>query len=221
MHKFESTGHNRLDVLNISDYIPCYLNRQIIIILSSLGICDTVFDTFQDHMIKMMCEMLTNKQIAANYLLKYFRGLFPYTANNEKFNYCNDAFFRDLLKTKYQKQLQGLVKKSRIFVQKGRILMGTVDETGTLRENEVFIKCNMNEYERKYFSIKNSYNSKIIANGNSFIVSGKVIVAKNPCMHPGDVRILNAVYNPSLLHMVDCLVFPACGKRPIPKLVYS
>ncbi|RVW54045.1 RNA-dependent RNA polymerase 6 [Vitis vinifera] len=38
--------------------------------------------------------------------------------------------------------------------------------------------------------------------------------AKNPCLHPGDVRILEAVDAPGLEHLVDCLVFPQKGDRP-------
>jgi RNA-dependent RNA polymerase len=52
-----------------------------------------------------------------------------------------------------------------------------------------------------------------------FVVKSKIAVAKNPCMHPGDVRVLTAVDVPQLKHMVDCIVFPACGKRPITSMV--
>ena len=50
-------------------------------------------------------------------------------------------------------------------------------------------------------------------NKSKHIVKGKVVVAKNPCLHPGDVRILRAVDVPSLHHMVDCVVFPQKGRR--------
>ncbi|KAJ0538810.1 putative RNA-directed RNA polymerase [Helianthus annuus] len=50
----------------------------------------------------------------------------------------------------------------------------------------------------------------------SRIVKGYVVVAKNPCLHPGDVRVLKAVNVPALHHMVDCVVFPQKGKRPHP-----
>ena len=47
------------------------------------------------------------------------------------------------------------------------------------------------------------------------IVTGKVVVTKNPCLHPGDIRVLEAVYDVGLeeKNMVDCLVFPQKGPR--------
>lgn len=48
------------------------------------------------------------------------------------------------------------------------------------------------------------------------IITGKVIMAKNPCLHPGDIRILEAVDVPMLHGMVDCLVLPQNGPRPHP-----
>ncbi|KAH0903045.1 hypothetical protein HID58_042548 [Brassica napus] len=46
------------------------------------------------------------------------------------------------------------------------------------------------------------------------VVTGYVAIAKNPCLHPGDVRILEAVDVPELHHMYDCLLFPQKGERP-------
>lgn len=44
---------------------------------------------------------------------------------------------------------------------------------------------------------------------------GTVLVTKNPCLHPGDFRKLQAVDVPVLSHcMRDCIVFPATGPRP-------
>ncbi|KAK4364903.1 hypothetical protein RND71_016261 [Anisodus tanguticus] len=43
---------------------------------------------------------------------------------------------------------------------------------------------------------------------------GLVVIAKNPCLHPGDVRFLEAVDVPSLHHLYDCLVFPQKGDNP-------
>lgn len=49
------------------------------------------------------------------------------------------------------------------------------------------------------------------------IFLGNVIVAKNPCLHPGDVRVFTAVDVPELRNCIrDCIVFPIKGSRPHP-----
>lgn len=45
---------------------------------------------------------------------------------------------------------------------------------------------------------------------------GPVVVTKNPCVHPGDIRRLEAVDVPQLHHLRDCIVFPSIGHRPHP-----
>lgn len=208
MRKFDS-GYNRLDVINVADYIPCFLNRQIIVILSSLGIKDSVFDSLQDEMLKFLSNLLIDKLTASLSIMKYYRPIFSDYKHSEKLNYCHEPFFRDLLKTIYKKSLIGLIKKSRIFVQKGRILMGTIDETGKLNHDEVFVQCSKQPGE---FYNKNEV---IDSKNENIIINKKVVIAKNPCMHPGDIRVLNAVDLPELRHMVDCVVFPSVGSRPI------
>ena len=47
-------------------------------------------------------------------------------------------------------------------------------------------------------------------------LTGPVVVTRNPCLHPGDVRLLTAVSAPQLDHLVDCVVFPNHGPRPHP-----
>ena len=49
-----------------------------------------------------------------------------------------------------------------------------------------------------------------------YILTGPVVVTRNPCLHPGDVRLLTAVDAPPLVHLVDCVVFPNHGPRPHP-----
>ena len=49
-----------------------------------------------------------------------------------------------------------------------------------------------------------------------FVLRGPVVVTRNPCLHPGDVRQLEAVDVPGLHHLVDCIVFPRQGSRPHP-----
>lgn len=80
-------------------------------------------------------------------------------------------------------------------------MIGTSDETKSLAYGQVFIQ----------YSLEPHYPMKKVKT-----VLGKVVVTKNPCFHPGDLRILEAVDIPGLRHMVDCIVFPQCGSRPHP-----
>nr|GEY92234.1 probable RNA-dependent RNA polymerase 1 [Tanacetum cinerariifolium] len=100
--------------------------------------------------------------------------------------------------------------KTRIFVPKGRSMMGCLDETRTLEYGEVFVQ--FSGAGKRPLSDDHSG----IGSNNFKIVRGKVVVAKNPCLHPGDVRVLKSVDIPALHHMVDCVVFPQKGQRPHP-----
>lgn len=46
-------------------------------------------------------------------------------------------------------------------------------------------------------------------------MQGSVLVSRNPCTHPGDVRLLHAVDVPQLRHLVNVIVFPSTGARPL------
>jgi hypothetical protein len=88
-----------------------------------------------------------------------------------------------------------------------------LDETGELNYGQVFIRITKSSKEQKendqpYFCEDNRDNGKAI-------VVGKVAISKNPCLHPGDIRVLEAVYDQGLydMNLVDCVVFPQRGER--------
>ena len=50
---------------------------------------------------------------------------------------------------------------------------------------------------------------------SEFQVAQEVMVVRNPCYHPGDIRVLRLVKdNPQYAHLSDCIVFPTRGPRP-------
>nr|CAB3477261.1 unnamed protein product [Digitaria exilis] len=108
-------------------------------------------------------------------------------------------------------QLLGLLEKTRIFVAKGRWLMGCLDELGILEQGQCFIRASSPLLNNCLVKHGPRFSS---ANRNAETIVGTIVMAKNPCLHPGDVRILEAVDVPELHHLVDCLVFPKNGERP-------
>lgn len=217
MHKFNSKN-TILDVLNWSRFLPAFLNREIITLLSTLGIPDQNFECLQKKTMVHLDQIMINSDMALDTLqimssgddhktlIEMLSG--GYSPNTEPYLSMMLQAFREY-------QLLELRTKCRIFVPKGRVLIGCLDETGTLNYGEVFIqvsKANTKIYDDGLSA------SGFIDRDKTYILQGKVVVAKNPCLHPGDIRVLHAVNVPGLDHeyMVDCLVFPQKGERPHP-----
>ncbi|XVF43431.1 hypothetical protein PTKIN_Ptkin02bG0039600 [Pterospermum kingtungense] len=199
MSKYESEN-TKLDVLAWSKYQPCFLNRQLITLLSTLGVPDQAFEKRQREAVAQLNAILTDPLKAQEALELMSPG--ENTNILKEMLLCGykpdaEPFLSMMLQTFRASKLLELRTKTRIFVQKGRSMMGCLDETRTLEYGQVFVQFSSSRSQR-------------------FIVTGKVVVAKNPCLHPGDVRVLRAVDVPDLYHMIDCVVFPQKGFRPHP-----
>ncbi|KAM0676283.1 hypothetical protein GVAV_000246 [Gurleya vavrai] len=188
MNKFESK-HKLLEVITFSQHIAGHLNRQIILILEALGIDLDIFLEMQDEFI---VKLITNNK---KELVSKFCSDFEFFDIQEK-------FFLKLLDPIIKKCTYDLVKKSKIFICKSRLLMGILDEHNVLEENQVFIQCSP--------CINCSCKEK-----DQKIITGMVAIAKNPCLHPGDVRLVECVDKKELNYLKDVVVFSAKGQRPI------
>lgn len=214
MRKYDSELM-KLDVLAWSKYHPCFLNRQLITLLSTLGVPDKVFEKRQREAVDQLDAILTDPLRAQEAL--------ELMAPGENSNilkemlmcgYKPDAepFLSMMLQTFRASKLLELRTKTRMLVRNGRSMMGCLDETKTLNYGEVFVQFSGAGYSN-FFDESATCSSS--GSQRLFIIEGRVIVAKNPCLHPGDVRVLRAVNKPVLHHMVDCVVFPQKGMRYI------
>lgn len=89
--------------------------------------------------------------------------------------------------------------------------MGCLDELGVLEQGQCFIQVSTPSLENCF----SKHGSRFSETKNNLeVITGFVVIAKNPCLHPGDIRILEAVDVPGLHHLYDCLVFPQKGDRP-------
>ena len=51
------------------------------------------------------------------------------------------------------------------------------------------------------------------------IIEGDVLVTRNPCTHPGDIRLLKCVDVPELRYCFNVVVFSSMGERPQPNMM--
>ncbi|XP_062113342.1 probable RNA-dependent RNA polymerase 1 [Humulus lupulus] len=212
MCKYKSEN-KKLDVLAWSKYQPCFLNRQLISLLSTLGVKDHVFDQKQTEAVRRLDSILTDPIRAQDELELISPG--EITNILKEMLMCGykpdeEPFLSMMLHTFRASKLLEIRTKTRIHIPNGRALMGCLDETGTLEYGQVFVQCST----RQLFDNSSLVYFNCHSGQSTFIVDKKVVVAKNPCLHPGDIRVLQAVDVPALHHMVDCVVFPQKGERP-------
>lgn len=213
MKKFISM-HDVIEVVNWSRFLPCFLNRQIITLLSSLKVPNRVFIDLQDTMVHKLDQVLHNSKAALEVLSSFCSGDLHNIALemlSAGFHPLGEPHLYSMLHCIRASYLEELLSKARIYVKYGRWLMGCMDELGVLEYGECFVQVST-PFQEDYFP------ENLVGFGNTKhqlkVVTGKVIMAKNPCLHPGDIRILQAVDRPALHHLVDCFVMPQKGERP-------
>ena len=195
--------------------MPCFLNREIISLLSTLGVKDEVLLAMQHDQLDLLGRMLTDSKAALE-VLESLNGADSKSILVKmlhEFNEPNsEPYLSMMLKAYYAYQLSDLKSRCRIFVPKGRVLVGCLDETGLLNYGQVFVRITVAK-TRENFGDENL--RKVDGDDNTCIIVGKVVVTKNPCLHPGDIRVLDAIYSEELEEkgLRDCLVFPQKGHR--------
>ena len=199
---FENSPQTRFfEVCNYAKFIKCYLNRQIILLLSSLGIKDEIFlkklNNFNNSLAKedFVISLITYEHW--NSML--FRML------NSGINQSNDRLMRFVVSSNKDILYKELKKRTRIFIEEGAYVIGIMDEFGILDYGEAFLRVKNEKY--------------------NLILDKKCAVTKCPCLHPGDVRLLDFKKN---LNTIDTkkykvferyenvLIFPGRGVRPHP-----
>jgi hypothetical protein len=200
MIKF-TAPYESIEVCGTGKKVPYYLNRHVILLLVACGIDANVIEDMAKAMIQDLNKMLQdgpflmsmllklsvlNQDIQSNLLNMLQMGLSP----------SYEPFLFSCAHALRSHHLYGLRKKTRIFVEKGAVLMGGIDETGLLPEGCVFI--NIQSREGDIFSP----------------IVGPVMVTKHPVMYVGDLRMLLAVDEPMLRKHRNVLLFSKHGNRP-------
>lgn len=89
------------------------------------------------------------------------------------------------------------VRKFNIEIPESRRLFGVADPSNLLSEDEIYVQ---------------------LADGTS-LANKQVLVTKEPCLFPGDVRKLRVKDVEGLRHLKDVIVFSTRGSRPVPDMI--
>uniref|UniRef100_A0A7E4VVL3 RNA-directed RNA polymerase n=1 Tax=Panagrellus redivivus TaxID=6233 RepID=A0A7E4VVL3_PANRE len=137
-------------------------------------------------------------------VLQELPAIVPFRKLKSLTNLIVEPFFRRLVLAWTKYSLKNLSEKARIRVPPnlGRNMFGIIDETGYLQYGQVFVQYS--EFLNDEFS------------SNHIVLTGDVMITKNPMMSGGDLRKFQAVNIPALRHLVDVVVFSQHGSRPAP-----
>ena len=192
---------------------PLHLNRQDILLLSSRGVPESHLLVLQNQHHLWLVQALLCSSVAFELLndrIGSYNFNFRDIANT--INLVDEPFFLQMLITCGHDCVSKFQKRAKIKVDKdkARNMFGTVDEYGVLEYGQVFVQYNHMIDESLNQSDKMPMPSPTVLN------NVRVVITKNPCHHPGDLRTFTAVDRPELRHLVDVVVFPQKGPRPHP-----
>lgn len=223
--KFDSASGG-LEIIRWSQYSMATLNRQLILVLSSLGIRDEVFRKKLNSMLVKFNNAMNNDVQAIDLLQKFVdpnqMTLSLAQMVRQGFRRTHEPFVTSMLTLWKAWHLKYLKEKAKIVIDKGANLLGVLDETRTLQGH--FLASTTRARGRSTGERLQALPeifvqvSSMDRNSGTRIIEGPCIVARNPSLHPGDIRIVRAVNRPELRHLVDVIVFPQTGDRDIPSM---
>jgi RNA-dependent RNA polymerase len=237
--KFPSESNN-LEIIRCSKFEGAHLNRQLILVLSALGVDDSVFLAMQDREMKEL-EAAMHNDVSAQAKLRTAVDANGSTLEladmvERGFRASNDPFVTSLLHLWRAWSLKYLKEKAKLHVGNGATLVGCVDETKTLRGHYNHSQPRPNaSYEERFKSLpqvfvqletleskerrsKQKREGEVPAPPVYTVKKGICLIARNPSLHEGDIRVVMAVDVPGLSHLRDVLVFPQTGDRDLPNM---
>lgn len=222
-YKF-SAVHEGLEIVRFSSFATAKLNRQIILVLSTLGVKDQVFRGKLQNALAQLTRAMTDEKVALQELQRNidFNRMTLTVARMilDGFMNATDPFTMSILQLWRAWSTKNLKEKAQIVIDQGAFLLGCVDETGTLNGHYEALQpsagATKEEWERSlpeiFLRVDHPDKEK---KGTYVVVEGICILARNPSLHPGDVRIVRAVDVPALHHLKNVVVLPQTGDRDL------
>ncbi|KAL2425957.1 RNA-dependent RNA polymerase 1 [Exophiala dermatitidis] len=219
-YKFQSES-DELEIIRVSEFWQPFLNRQLILVLSDLGVPDEVFLQKQEDCIKALDRAMVDDTAALRALRDNvdpnLTTLSIAAMIEDGFRQSNEIFVTSLLRLYRAWTLKYLKEKAKIPVPQGAFVLGVVDETNKLRGHEPFVSPGsepptLQDLPQIFMQYTDQHT------GQRRIVEGVCIIARNPSLHRGDIRVVHAVDIPALHHLCDVVVMPIQGERDLPSM---
>ena len=214
--------HDGLEIIRWSQFACANLNHQLILILSALGVPDHVFSQKLRLQLSNLERAMTDEKTALAILQKDIdhnqMTLVIASMILDGFQRTEEPVLTSLLHLWRAWSIKYLKQKARITIGSGALLLGCVDETEKLKGhyNDIPsppIDAPVSE-KAKYVPeifVQLSRNSQ----GKPEVITGPMLLARNPSLHPGDVRVVCGVDVPELHHLRDVVVLPQTGDRDV------
>ncbi|OBR06835.1 RNA-dependent RNA polymerase [Colletotrichum higginsianum IMI 349063] len=216
MEKFPSNDVENLEICDAASRpLKLVLNRQMIKIMEDLGVDSNLFLQLQKKEVDRLRAVTADAYNTGTFLhlqgvgSTFFLPSLIKSLKNYGIDYRRDSFLRAVVESTVLQELRLLKHKARIPVPEGATLFGIMDETGFLREGEVYV-C-YDTYKRPGKSpMKNS------------LRDGPVLVTRSPALHPGDIQYVNMRTPPPghpLRNLRNCIAFSQRGHRDLPSML--
>jgi RNA-dependent RNA polymerase len=221
--KFKAEVKN-LEIIKCAKYSSATLNRQTITILECLGVTKKAFLDILEEQIRLYEEAMGKNDVAIEMLTNCVDEnqstliLAELLQAGFKTDKVQEPFVANLLSLWRSWSLKLLKEKARIPVDKSAFVLGCVDETSTLRGHFIATEGSSDKDISKLPQIFLQVSDSKIYN-KTHVVKGLCVVGRNPSLHPGDIRVVEAVDIPGLHHLKDVVVFPSTGDRPVPNML--
>ena len=220
-YKFPAV-HEGLEIIRWSQFASANLNRQLILVLSALGVPDDIFiGKLKMQLVNLeramnntrMSLSLLQKDIDANQMTLVLAGMVV-----DGFQSAREPFVVSLLQLWRAWSIKYLKEKARILVGDGALLLGCLDETATLKGhyNEPAPPGNGASVEEKTKALPEVFvQIARIPDEKPQAILGPMLLARNPSLHPGDIRVVCGVDVPELHYLRDVVVLPQTGDRDL------
>ena len=220
-YKF-AAKHEGLEIIRWSQYACANLNRQLILIMSALGVPDSIFVQKLRSQLSKLERAMTDEKTALTILQKDIdQNQMTLTIAGmilDGFQRSQEPFLMSLLRLWRAWSIKYLKEKARITIGRGALLFGCVDETATLQGH---FYDTPKPPPNASISEKAKYVPEVFvqlskgADDRPEVILGPILLARNPSLHPGDIRVVVGVDVPQLHHLKDVVVLPQTGDRDV------